>query len=39
MHCPSLVRFPQDAEDVVQEVFLRLYTAEKPLEGPEHLRR
>lgn len=30
---------PQDAEDAVQEVFLRLYTAERPFEGPEHLRR
>jgi len=29
----------QDAEDAVQEVFLRLYTAEKPFEGGEHLRR
>lgn len=29
----------QDAEDAVQEVFLRLYTEEKPFEGPEHLRR
>lgn len=30
---------PQDAEDAVQEVFLRLYTEEKPFEGPDHLRR
>ena len=30
---------PQDAEDAVQEVFLRLYTEEKPFDGPEHLRR
>ena len=30
---------PRDAEDAVQEVFLRLYTAEKPLESGEHLRR
>ena len=30
---------PQDADDAVQEVFLRLYTAKKPLEGEEHLRR
>ena len=30
---------PQDAEDAVQEVFLRLYTAEKPFESGEHLRR
>ena len=28
-----------DAEDAVQEVFLRLYTYEKPFEAPEHLRR
>lgn len=30
---------PQDAEDAVQEVFLRLYTEEKTFDGPEHLRR
>ena len=30
---------PQDAEDVVQEVFLRLYTEDKPFDGAEHLRR
>ena len=30
---------PQDAEDAVQEVFLRLYTEEKSFDGPEHLRR
>ena len=30
---------PQDAEDAVQEVFLRLYTEKKPFDGPEHLRR
>lgn len=30
---------PQDAEDTVQEVFLRLYTQEKPFEGEDHLRR
>ena len=30
---------PQDAEDAVQEVFLRLYLREKPFDGPEHLRR
>ena len=30
---------PQDADDAVQEVFLRLYTARKPFEGEEHLRR
>ena len=29
----------QDAEDTVQEVFLRLYTWEKPFDSPEHLRR
>lgn len=29
---------PQDAEDAVQEVFLRLYTEKKLFEGPEHLR-
>lgn len=29
---------PQDAEDAVQEVFLRLYTEKKPFAGPEHLR-
>lgn len=29
----------QDAEDAVKEVFLRLYTAEKSFESPEHLRR
>ena len=29
----------QDAEDAVQEIFLRLYTAEKSFESPEHLRR
>ena len=28
-----------DAEDAVQEVFLRLYTWEKPFDSPEHLRR
>lgn len=30
---------PQDADDAVQEVFLRLYTAQKPFQGEEHLRR
>ena len=30
---------PQDADDAVQEVFLRLYTARKPFKGEEHLRR
>jgi RNA polymerase sigma-70 factor (ECF subfamily) len=30
---------PPDAEDTVQEVFLRLYTWEKPFDSPEHLRR
>lgn len=29
----------QDAEDAVQEVFLRLFTWTKPFESPEHLRR
>ena len=29
----------QDAEDAVQEVFLRLYMEEKPFDGPEHLHR
>ena len=29
----------QDAEDAVQEVFLRLYTEEKLFESGEHLRR
>ena len=29
---------PQDAEDAMQEVFLRLYTWERPFEGPDHLR-
>ena len=30
---------PQDADDAVQEVFLRLYTAQKTFESEEHLRR
>ena len=30
---------PQDADDAVQEVFLRLYTAQKALQSEEHLRR
>lgn len=30
---------PPDAEDAVQEVFLRLYTRSDPFESPEHLRR
>lgn len=30
---------PQDAEDAVQEVFLRLYMEKKPFESGEHLRR
>jgi RNA polymerase sigma-70 factor (ECF subfamily) len=30
---------PQDAEDAVQEVFLRLYTQEKPFDSEDHLRR
>lgn len=29
----------QDAEDTVQEVFLRLYGRQEPFESPEHLRR
>lgn len=30
---------PQDAEDAVQEVFLRLYMEKKPFESGGHLRR
>ena len=30
---------PQDAEDTVQEVFLRLYVEDKPFDDSEHLRR
>ena len=30
---------PPDAEDAVQEVFLRLYTREETFESQEHLRR
>ena len=30
---------PQDADDAVQEVFLRLYTAQKSFQSEEHLRR
>jgi RNA polymerase sigma-70 factor (ECF subfamily) len=30
---------PYDADDAVQEVFLKLYTSKKPMEGEEHLRR
>ena len=30
---------PQDADDAVQEVFLRLYTAQKIFQSEEHLRR
>ena len=30
---------PQDAEDTVQDVLLRLYTSTKTFESPEHLRR
>ena len=30
---------PQDAEDAVQEVFLRLYLEKKPFDSSEHLRR
>lgn len=29
---------PTDAEDAVQEVFLRLYTFQKPFDSEEHLR-
>ena len=29
---------PQDADDAVQEVFLRLYTAQKTFESEEHLK-
>jgi len=30
---------PQDADDAVQEVFLRLFRWEEPFHGEEHLRR
>ena len=30
---------PQDADDAVQEVFLRLYRRKEPFDGEEHLRR
>lgn len=30
---------PQDADDAVQEVFLRLFRRKEPFEGEEHLRR
>ncbi len=30
---------PADSEDAVQEVFLRLYTYQKPFDSAEHLRR
>lgn len=30
---------PQDADDAVQEVFLRLFREKKPFDGEEHLRR
>ena len=30
---------PQDADDAVQEVFLRLFRHKEPFEGEEHLRR
>ncbi len=36
LHC---LASPPDAEDAVQEVFLRLFTYRKPFEGGEHLRR
>ena len=36
LHC---LAYPPDAEDAVQEVFLRLYTEEKLFESGEHLRR
>lgn len=36
LHCFGNV---QDAEDMVQEVFLRLYTVGKKFDGEEHLRR
>ena len=41
VYCTALHFFSSspDAEDAVQEVFLRLYTYEKPFEAPEHLRR
>ena len=35
----SILRNRQMAEDAVQEVFLRLYTSQKPFESDEHLRR
>ena len=34
-----VVASPHDAEDAVQEVFLRLYTYQKPFDSEEHLRR
>ena len=34
-----VVASPHDAEDAVQEVFLRLYTYKKPFDSEEHLRR
>lgn len=30
---------PQDAEDIVQETFLKLYLEQKPFAGEEHVRR
>ena len=36
LHCFAC---PPDAEDAVQEVFLRLYAREEPFESSEHLRR
>ena len=36
LHCMGRI---QEAEDAVQEVFLRLYIHKGPFENPEHLRR
>ena len=36
LHCMGRI---QEAEDAVQEVFLRLYIHKEPFENPEHLRR
>ena len=35
----SILRSDEDAEDAVQEVFLRLYAREESFESSEHLRR